>query len=112
MLAILGLRLIDQIVHLLSEGVPADVPLGTASAVLQGIPGVLGVHDLHVWSIAEDLPVVTAHLETSPDADAATVLTAAGEALRSVGVGHATLQLEGDPCGHGMAATGGEPRWH
>ena len=107
LLAVLGLRLLGQIVHLLSEGVPADVPLGTASTLLQSIPGVHGVHDLHVWSIAEDLPVVTAHLETSPGADAGAVLTAASEALRGIGVGHATLQLEGDPCGQGMAAAGG-----
>jgi len=110
LLAILGLRLIGQIVHLLSEGVPADVPLATASTALQAIPGVLGVHDLHVWSIAEDLPVVTAHLETSPDADRGAVLIAASEALRRIGVGHATLQLEGDPCVQGMAATGGRHR--
>jgi cobalt-zinc-cadmium efflux system protein len=109
LLAILGLRLLGQIVHLLSEGVPADVPLGTATTALRAVPGVRAVHDLHVWSIAEDLPVVTAHLETSPDADAGAVLIAAGEALRRIGVGHATIQLEGDPCGQGMAATGGRP---
>ena len=107
LLAILGLRLIGQIVHLLSEGVPVDVPLSTASTALHAIPGVQGVHDLHVWSIAEDLPVVTAHLETSPGADAGAVLTAATEALRRIGVGHATLQLEGDPCGQGRVMTGG-----
>jgi cobalt-zinc-cadmium efflux system protein len=107
LLAILGLRLIGQIVHLLSEGVPADVPLATASTALQAIPGVRGVHDLHVWSIAEDLPVVTAHLETVPGADAGAVLTAASEALRRIGVGHATLQLEGDPCGQGTTLLGG-----
>ena len=107
LLAILGLRLIGQIVHLLSEGVPADVPLSAASTALHAIPGVLGVHDLQVWSIAEDLPVVTAHLETSPGADAGAVLTAATEALRRIGVGHATLQLEGDPCGQGRVMTGG-----
>jgi cobalt-zinc-cadmium efflux system protein len=105
LLAVLGLRLLGQIVHLLSEGVPADVPLGTASTLLQSIPGVHGVHDLHVWSIAEDLPVVTAHLETSPGADAGAVLTAASEALRGIGVGHATLQLEGDPCGQGRTVS-------
>jgi len=107
LLAVLGLRLLSQIVHLLSEGVPADVPLEKASAALQAITGVRGVHDLHVWSIAEDLPVVTAHLETTPDADAGAVLIAAGVALRRIGVGHATLQLEGDPCGQGKTVSGG-----
>jgi hypothetical protein len=38
--------------------------------------------------------------------DAGAVLVAAGEAFRRIGVGHATLQLEGDPCGQGMAVMG------
>ena len=111
LLSILGFRLLGQIIHLLSEGVPADVPLATAIAALQGIPGVLGVHDLHIWSIAEDLPVVTAHIETSAEADQGAVLVAASEALLRIGVGHATLQLEGDPCGQGRTASSGALRW-
>ncbi len=104
-LAIAGFRLLGQIVHLLSEGVPAAVSVDAASGALHAIPGVRAVHDLHVWSIAEDIPVVTAHLETSIGADTRRVLLTATEALRRIGVAHATLQLEGEPCGQGRAAS-------
>jgi cobalt-zinc-cadmium efflux system protein len=104
LLGLAGLRLLGRIVHLLSEGVPTGVSLDTASAALHAIPGVRGVHDLHVWALAEDLPVVTAHLETSFGADTRRVLLAATEALRRIGVGHATLQLESTPCGQGRPA--------
>ena len=104
LLGLAGLRLLGRIVHLLSEGVPTGVSLEAASAALHAIPGVRGVHDLHVWALAEDLPVVTAHLETSPGADTRRVLLAATEALRRIGVGHATLQLESAPCGQGRPA--------
>lgn len=107
LLAILGLCLLAQIVHLLSEGVPADVPLAAAASVLRAVPGIKNIHDLHIWSIAEDLPVVTAHLETSPGVEAGAVLAAAGEALRGIGVGHVTLQIEYDSCGQGKTLTGG-----
>ena len=63
LLALAGFRLLGRIVHLLSEGVPSAVSLDAASAALHAIPGVTAVHDLHVWALAEDLPVVTAHLE-------------------------------------------------
>jgi cobalt-zinc-cadmium efflux system protein len=104
LLALAGLRLLGRIVHLLSEGVPTAVSLDVASAALHAIPGVRAVHDLHIWAIAEDLPVVTAHLETSFGADTRRVLLAATEALRRIGVGHATLQLESTPCGQGRPA--------
>lgn len=104
LLGLLGLRLIGRIIHLLSEGVPTAVSLDAASAALLGIPGVDGVHDLHVWALAEDQAVVTAHLETSMGADNRRILLAATEAVRRLGVGHATLQLEHEPCGQGRPA--------
>jgi cobalt-zinc-cadmium efflux system protein len=104
LLGLAGLRLLGRIVHLLSEGVPTTVPLDAASAALQQIPGVNGIHDLHVWSLAEDLTVVSAHLETSVGADGRRILLAATEALRRIGVGHATLQMEHEPCGQGRPA--------
>jgi len=104
LLALAGLRLLGRIVHLLSEGVPAAVSLDVASAALHAIPGVRAIYDLHVWALAEDLPVVTAHLETSFAADRRRLLLAATEALRRIGVGHATLQLECTPCGQGRPA--------
>lgn len=105
LLALAGLRLLGRIVHLLSEGVPAGVSLDAASAALHAIPGVRAIHDLHIWALAEDLPVVTAHLETSLGADTRRVLVTATEALRRIGVGHATLQLESQPCGQGRPAS-------
>ncbi len=104
LLGLAGLRLLGRIVHLLSEGVPAAVPVDAAAAALQAIPGVRAVHDLHVWALAEDLPVVTAHIETSVGSDTRRILLVATEALRRIGVGHATLQLEHEPCGQGRRA--------
>jgi cobalt-zinc-cadmium efflux system protein len=105
LLALAGFRLLGQIVHLLSDGVPTSVSFDATSAALHAIPGVRAVHDLHVWAIAEDIPVVTAHLETSIGTDARRVLMTGTEALRRIGVGHATLQLEYEPCGQGRAAS-------
>ncbi len=109
LLGLAGLRLLAQIAHLLAEGVPGGVSVGAAAAALSGTPGVCGVHDLHVWALADDLPIVTAHLEILPDVDAALVLRDATAALNAGGFDHVTLQPEGAPCGQGRsAALGGE----
>ncbi|MEP7379502.1 MAG: cation diffusion facilitator family transporter [Chloroflexota bacterium] len=109
LLGLAGLRLLGRIVHLLSEGVPTGVSMAAASAALHAVPGVSGVHDLHLWALADDLPVITAHLETGIGADGRRILLDATETLRRVGVGHATLQLESEPCGQGRPAGGGTP---
>lgn len=109
LLALAGLRLLGQIVHLLAEGVPTSVPVSSASTALHSVPGVAAVHDLHVWALAEDMPVVTAHLELTAGADTRQVLLAATEGLARIGVDHATLQIEGESCGQGRAAVIGTP---
>ncbi len=103
LLGIAGLRLLGDVVHILAEGVPAQVSLATAGTALRAVPGTAGIHDLHVWALAEDLPLVTAHLELQPAANECDVLPAATDALRRIGVAHATLQLEHEPCGQGRA---------
>ena len=112
LLGLAGLRLLGRVVHLLSEGVPAGVSLEATSAALNAIPGVRGVHDLHVWALAEDLPLATAHIETSIGADRRRLLITATEALHALGVGHATLQFEYAPCGQGRPVQRGtqEPK--
>jgi len=104
LLGLAGVRLLGQIAHLLVEGVPGGVSVGDASEALRGTAGVCGVHDLHVWALADDLPIVTAHVELLPDADAALVLRAATAALNAGGFEHVTLQPEGAPCGQGRPA--------
>jgi cobalt-zinc-cadmium efflux system protein len=107
LLGLAGVRLLGQIAHLLVEGVPGGVSAGDAAEALRGTAGVCGVHDLHVWALADDLPIVTAHLEILPDADAALVLRDATAALNAGGFDHVTLQPEGAPCGQGRPAAAG-----
>lgn len=108
LLAIAGLRLLGGIVHLLVEGVPPSVSLADIAARLHTVPGVRAVHDLHAWALAEDLPMVTAHILVTPGADTRPVLLGATTALRQIGIGHSTLQLESDPCGQGRTVPPGE----
>ncbi len=104
LLGLAGFRLLGGIIHLLSEGVPAGISLDAASAALHAVPRVKAVHDLHVWALAEDLPLVSAHLETDVDADWNVILETATDALRRIGVDHTTLQLEPESCGQGRPA--------
>lgn len=82
--------------HLLFDGVPDDVSVPEVRQCLLGLPGVSGVHDLHVWALATSDNALTAHLVLAGDGVSHDdVLHAAREALgHRFGIHHATLQLE------------------
>jgi cobalt-zinc-cadmium efflux system protein len=94
-----ALALLREAAHVLLEGTPRGVDTGEVDQVLRGVPGVQGVHDLHLWTITSGRHAVSAHLVVD-DARSlrcgdASVLDAAATALHShFGLTHSTLQVE------------------
>jgi cobalt-zinc-cadmium efflux system protein len=80
--------------RVLLEAAPPDVDVTQVAAALGDLPGVLEVHDLHVWTLTSGMEAATAHLTVTRDAETAAVLAGARTVLSGQGVEHATLQLE------------------
>ena len=57
--------LLREAVHVLAEGAPRGLDLEQLRAHLAGVPGVVDVHDLHVWTITSGMPVLSAHVVVS-----------------------------------------------
>jgi cobalt-zinc-cadmium efflux system protein len=55
-------RLFRQSLHLLFDGVPAGVDLGEVRSLLESLPGVERVDDLHVWAMGTTAIALTTHL--------------------------------------------------
>jgi cobalt-zinc-cadmium efflux system protein len=88
-------RLVFESFHILMEGAPRGLDIKAVRETLAGIPGVLEVHDLHVWTVTSGFVSLSAHLKVRPDREAKDVLREAKVALeKKFGVSHATLQLE------------------
>jgi cobalt-zinc-cadmium efflux system protein len=88
-------RLAAQALRVLLEAAPPHIDLAGVRADLADIPGVLDVHDLHIWTLTSDMEVATAHVMIGPGTDSHAVLDQAQQRLRERhGVEHATLQLE------------------
>ena len=88
-------RLAAQALRVLLQAAPPHIDLAGVQADLAGIPGVLDVHDLHIWTLTSDMEVATAHVMIGPSTDSHAVLDQAQQRLRERhGVEHATLQLE------------------
>jgi cobalt-zinc-cadmium efflux system protein len=80
--------------RVLLEAAPPNVDVAEVAAALGELPGVLEVHDLHVWTVTSGMEAATAHLTVSADAQTGAVLAGARTLLSGRGVEHATLQLE------------------
>ena len=62
---------------------------------MTAIPGVVEVHDLHVWGASTSEIAVTAHLVVPETADHAMALAAATDLLRDrFRIAHTTIQIE------------------
>lgn len=88
-------RLVRDSIHILLEGTPPHLDLDAVRGALAGVPGVLEVHDLHLWSLSAGQESMSAHLVAAKGADAQGVRKAAAAALAErFGLTHVTLQLE------------------
>ena len=61
-------------------------------------PGVVEVHDLHVWEVTSEFPALSAHVTVSADADCHRARLELAELIeREFDIHHTTLQVEHEP---------------
>ena len=96
------IRLLRDVTHVLLEATPTGIDPDAVSAALLDVDGVVGVHHLHLWSVASDEAALSAHvmLDGEPSLHDA---QEAGDRLKHLlaekfHVAHATLELECHPC--------------
>lgn len=91
--------LLRESVDLALDAVPRGVDPHALRASLGDLPGVVAVHDLHVWGASTSETSLTVHLVAAADGDRDGLLTAAHAMLRErFHVSHATIQIEGTGC--------------
>lgn len=93
--------LLRESADILLESAPRGVNLAELRASLADVPGVAGVHDLHVWVSGADLPSCAAHIVVIGAADGVAVQRAIQHLLEQrFGLRHVTIQIERAPCNH------------
>jgi cobalt-zinc-cadmium efflux system protein len=90
-----GWRLIQDSVNILLEATPAHINVESVKQCLVNVTGVLGVHDLHIWTITSGKEALSAHVTLQNNTCHKTTLEVLQDKLKSeFGIVHATLQLE------------------
>jgi cation diffusion facilitator family transporter len=88
-----AVRLLRDATLVLLEAAPPHLPLSAIREVIAGAPGVLEVHDMHVWTLGAGHDAVTVHVKTdSRDPRFGQLLS---QRIRSVlNVEYVTVQVE------------------
>jgi zinc transporter 2 len=86
------LPLFNSCLRVIMEGAPENVDTLQLEKDIWGVPGVIDIHDLHVWSISSNQPAMTVHLVSQ---EPSSVLTAVTELCRTKhGIQHTVIQIE------------------
>jgi cobalt-zinc-cadmium efflux system protein len=90
-----GWRLVRDTARVLMEGSPAAIDIAKVEATIRRVPGVVDLHDLHVWSISDGFDVLTVHVVIGRGQHGIDVVEAASRRLRDEhGLDHVTIQPE------------------
>ena len=104
-----SVTIVRETLNILLEGTPRALQLGDIRTAIGDVPGVLGVHDLHVWSLGSSSHALASHvlIPEMPVSDCASILDAINCALRErFRITHTTIQFEIRGCEttHGCSA--------
>ena len=87
--------LLRDSVHILLEGAPAHLDVEEVRGALAAIPGVIDVHDLHLWCLTMGQDAMSGHLILNEGHSPAAALKDGKTMLADrFGITHVTLQIE------------------
>jgi cobalt-zinc-cadmium efflux system protein len=95
--------LLRESLDLAMDAAPAHIDVAAVRDYLAGQPGVIAVHDLHIWAMGATKPALTAHLVRPGGADDAFLKSVGDGIVDRFGISHVTLQVERaqrDDCEH------------
>ncbi len=96
-----AVKIVIETIQILLESSPKDIDVNQLVEDLRQVPGVIDVHDLHVWSITAEMRSLSAHIVTDDIflSEGAVIQQKIGQLLHQrYLISHATLQLECKEC--------------
>lgn len=90
-------RLTKDSLHILLEGTPHAIQAEDVRAAIAAVPGVVAVHDLHVWSITTGRDNLSAHVVVQDSTTGPLVVRRIRERLKSeFRLDHVTIEIEAE----------------
>lgn len=96
-----GSRVIKEALWIFLELSPAEFHAEEVSRLISEIPGVICVHDVHIWSIGHGIPAFSGHVQVHDQKISAadSIRQAVEHRLAHIGIKHSVIQMECAECG-------------
>jgi cobalt-zinc-cadmium efflux system protein len=93
-------NLLAESIRMSMDAVPESIDIDAVSQQMESVPGVHGIHHLHIWPISTTETALTAHVVVREGAEPEEVVHTLKHALGDLGIQHATLETErqNHPC--------------
>jgi cobalt-zinc-cadmium efflux system protein len=100
MIIIGGIRVVKEALWVFLELSPLGFHAEEISTRISGIPGVICVHDVHVWSIGHGIPAFSGHVQVHDRkiSEADTIRKEIEHELSHIGIRHSVIQMECAEC--------------
>ncbi|HVS66440.1 MAG TPA: cation diffusion facilitator family transporter [Thermoanaerobaculia bacterium] len=93
--------LLRETVNVLMEGTPRHIDAQEVESALVAVDGVVGIHDLHIWTITSGFESLSVHARVR-GRERRDILRELRQVVRErFGIEHSTVQLEEEDCGNG-----------
>ena len=93
-------RLLWDVVNILMQGVPSYIDLEAIRTAMLSVDGVIGLCDLHIWSLTSQLDMLSAHVVVEDMARNKEILQALTCLIHDkFGINHVTFQIEDEAVG-------------
>jgi len=93
-------RLLWDVVNILMQGVPPHIDLDSIRQGILSVDGVIGVCDLHIWSLTSEVESLSAHVVVEDMGRNKEILEKLTCLIRDrFGINHVTLQIEDEAVG-------------
>jgi cobalt-zinc-cadmium efflux system protein len=93
--------ILQESVNVLLESIPQGMDMQSVEQTIVNVPGVLAVHDLHVWTIGSGIIACSCHITVGEQSISSgqDVLRVVNDELKSrFGISHSTIQVEVEGC--------------
>jgi len=92
--------IVNESLNILLEGLPRGIELGGVTKAMAAVPGVLDVHDLHIWTLGSNQHALSSHvlIDDMPHSESEAILKKLAEVCCGLGIHHTTIQFEHVPC--------------
>jgi cobalt-zinc-cadmium efflux system protein len=93
--------IIREALNILLEGLPRGIVLPDVTNAMRAIPGVMDVHDLHIWSLGSSAHALSCHVlidDMPPSASDAILRGLNGVLAERFQIAHTTVQFEHMSC--------------